>query len=451
MTDPIHSKEAEESVIGGLLASEDAWNDVSELIAEKDFYFPYNQTLFKAIGKLVADGQPVDSVTLAESLDEQQLESVGGLGGIIEIISNVPSVRNVTAYAQIVKDHATLRRLQQAGEYIQRLAESNDDPDALVDKAEAIVGRINEERDRGEGPVGMAQLLSSTMGRLDELCSTQGALTGLSTGFREIDEATTGLQDADLIIVAGRPSMGKSAFMMNLAEAALLANAGPVIVFSLEMPHEALTMRMLSGLGRVDSNKMRAGTVDQEELARVTTALSILHNKPLFIDDAGYMTPALIRSRVRKIQRVHGKPAMIVVDYLQLMSAGSKHDNRNGEITEISRQLKAMAKEFDCPVVAGSQLNRSLESRSDKRPVMSDLRESGAIEQDADVIMALYRDEVYYENTPDKGLAEVLILKQRNGPIGRKKLAFLGMYTRFEDAVPQPLQVTYSALEKEGF
>lgn len=438
MIEPIHSKEAEECVVGGLMCTAEKWDDVSEILSEEDFYFPVYALLFSTIRELLGDNQPVDVLTVAESLDETQFVGAGGLAGIMELLSNVPSASNVVAYAEIVKDHAILRSLQRTGEAITALSLSKEPTADLVDQAEALVGRLNEERDRGEGPVGMSTLLSNTMNKIDTLCANKGSLTGLTTGFGELDTMTTGLQNADLIIVAGRPSMGKSAFMMNLAEAALLVDdPGPVVAFSLEMPHDQLMVRMLSGLGRVDSKHIRSGSTSPDEMQRLMTASGILHSRPLFIDDAGYMTPTLMRSRLRKIERTHGKLGLVVVDYLQLMNTGTHSgDNRVNEISEISRSLKGIAKEFDCPVVAGSQLNRGLEQRQDKRPIMSDLRESGAIEQDADIVLALYRDEVYYDNSPDKGLAEVLILKQRNGEIGRRRLAFLGQYTRFEDIVP---------------
>jgi replicative DNA helicase len=264
------------------------------------------------------------------------------------------------------------------------------------------------------------------------LFQTKGALTGISSGFRDIDEMTSGLQPADLIIVAGRPSMGKTAFMMNIAESAVISGESPVLVFSMEMPSDSLVLRMLSSLGRIDQTKIRTGQLGDDDWPRLTSAVTLLNDKPLFIDDTPALSPNEIRSRARRVAREHGKLGVILLDYIQLMQVSGTSENRAGEISEISRSLKSIAKEFDCPVIAGSQLNRSLEQRPDKRPIMSDLRESGAIEQDADVIMAIYRDEVYHEDA-EKGIAEIIILKQRNGPIGRKKLAFVGQYTKFED------------------
>ena len=292
--------------------------------------------------------------------------------------------------------------------------------------------RIADERPSTGGPEPVRPLLTKTIERIDLLFQNKGALTGVSTGFRDIDDMTSGMQPSDLIIIAGRPSMGKTAFMMNIAEAAVISDGAPVLVFSMEMPSDSLVMRMLSSLGRIDQSKIRTGQLGDDDWPRLTSAVTLLSDKPLFIDDTPALTPNEIRSRARRVAREHGKLGMILIDYLQLMRVAGNSENRAGEISEISRSLKAIAKEFDCPLIAGSQLNRGLEQRPDKRPVMSDLRESGAIEQDADVIMAIYRDEVYHEDA-EKGVAEIIILKQRNGPIGKKKLAFAGQYTKFED------------------
>lgn len=436
MNDVIYSLEAEAGVIGGLLADSMAWDDVCEIIAPDDFYHPNHRLLFNAIGALIGSNQPVDSLTLAESLPEDDLVASGGLASIMEIIHNVPVIGNIKGYALIVKDKATLRMLQHVGRQIALMADSKEQPDELVEAAEAAIYRISDTRDRGEGPVEMGTLLEEAMSHIDALCNATDGLSGMTTGFREIDEITTGLKPGNLIIVAGRPAMGKSAFMMNLAEAALLNSDGPVLAFSLEMSRKEIMTRNLAGLARVNLGHLNKGTATADELQRIATATTVLHDKPFFIDESGYLTTSMIRARARRVVRTHGPMSMIVVDYLQLMSEPGK-ENKQQEISEISRKLKAIAKEFKCPVVAGSQLNRGVEQRPDKRPLMSDLRESGAIEQDADIVMALYRDEVYHEDSPDRGIAEVLILKQRNGPIGRKKLAFMGMYTRFEDVVPE--------------
>ena len=419
------------------MADNEAWDDVCEIVGTDDFFHPNHRLLFSAMATLVESRQPMDALTLAESLNEGDMIQVGGLGPLINMITDAPIINNVRAYAEIVRDKAIIRKIHAVGQDIMQMAaQSGESPQELLDQAESLVYAISDSGDHGEGPVHMDALLSSTMSHIDMLCETEGGITGISTGFTELDSITTGLKPGNLVIVAGRPAMGKSALMMNMAEAALLDDVGCVPVFSLEMSKNEIMLRMLAGLGRVDLGHLLSGEATPDELMRIATATGILHHKPLMIDDSGYLTPALIRARCRRIARQHGKLAMIVVDYLQLMTVPGKGDNKQQEVSEISRQLKALAKEFKCPVVAGSQLNRGLEARTDKRPLMSDLRESGAIEQDADLVLGLYRDEVYHAQTPDRGIAEVLILKQRNGPIGRKKLAFLGHYTRFEDCVP---------------
>jgi replicative DNA helicase len=339
------------------------------------------------------------------------------------------------AYAEIVQERSTVRKLITVAHEI---AESGFNPlgrssAELIDEAESRVFRIGDERPSRGGPESVRPLLAQAIEKIDELYLTKGALTGLSTGFQDLDDITNGMQPSDLVIIAGRPSMGKTALMMNIAESAVISGGKPVLVFSLEMPSHSLIMRMLSSLGRIDQGKIRTGQLGDDDWPRLTSAVTLLNDKPLFIDDTAALTPTEMRARSRRIVREHGPLGLIVVDYLQLMQISGTPENRAVEISEISRSLKSIAKEFNCPVIAGSQLNRSLEQRTDKRPVMSDLRESGAIEQDADVIMAVYRDEVYHEDTPDKGIAEIIILKQRNGPIGRKKLAFVGRYTKFED------------------
>jgi replicative DNA helicase len=333
-----------------------------------------------------------------------------------------------------VRERSTVRSLISVAHEI---ADSGFNPDGrnsatLIDEAESKVFKISDDRPSSGGPESVRPLLTRAVDRIDVLFQTKGALTGISSGFRDIDEMTSGLQPADLIIVAGRPSMGKTSFMMNIAESAAISGESPVLVFSMEMPSDSLVLRMLSSLGRIDQTKIRTGQLGDDDWPRLTSAVTLLNDKPLFIDDTAALSPNEIRSRARRVAREHGKLGMILLDYIQLMQVSGTTENRAGEISEISRSLKSIAKEFDCPVIAGSQLNRSLEQRPDKRPIMSDLRESGAIEQDADVIMAIYRDEVYHEDA-EKGIAEIIILKQRNGPIGKKKLAFVGQYTKFED------------------
>jgi replicative DNA helicase len=352
-----------------------------------------------------------------------------------ELATNTPSIANIKAYADIIRERSTLRQLIGAAT---DTAEDCFYPEGreageLLSDAEQRISNIAEGRPKIGGPQDANSLLKSTIEKIDELFNTDGSLTGLTTGFKDIDEQTSGFQKSDLIIVAARPSMGKTALAMNLVENAIMAQDKPVIVFSMEMPAESLIMRMLSSIGRINQTRIRSGNLTEEDWPKLSAAVSKLKDKPLYIDDTAALSPGEIRSRCKRIQREHGSPAMVMIDYLQLMQVPGKENNRVEEISYISRSLKTLAKEFDCPVVALSQLNRGLEQRPNKRPVNSDLRESGAIEQDADVIAFIYRDEVYNEDSPDKGVAEIIIGKQRNGPIGTSRLAFLGEFTRFED------------------
>ena len=432
---PPHSIEAERSVLGGLMLDDNAWDNISDSLVADDFYRSDHRIIYRVMADLVGKNQPLDIITISEALEGiSELENVGGLAYISDLASSTPTASNIHAYAQIVRERSTVRGLISVAHEI---ADSGFNPDGrniatLIDEAESKVFKISDDRPSSGGPESVRPLLTKAIERIDVLFQTKGALTGISSGFRDIDEMTSGLQPADLIIVAGRPSMGKTSFMMNIAESAAISGESPVLVFSMEMPSDSLVLRMLSSLGRIDQTKIRTGQLGDEDWPRLTSAVTLLNDKPLFIDDTPALSPSEIRSRARRVVREHGKLGMILLDYIQLMQVTGSSENRAGEISEISRSLKSIAKEFDCPVIAGSQLNRSLEQRPDKRPVMSDLRESGAIEQDADVIIAIYRDEVYHEDA-EKGIAEIIILKQRNGPIGRKKLAFVGPYTKFED------------------
>ena len=417
------------------MLDDNAWDNISGSLAAEDFYRSDHRIIYRVMADLVEKNHPLDIITISEALESiGELENVGGLAYISDLASSTPTASNIHAYAQIVRERSTVRSLISVAHEI---ADSGFNPDGrnsatLIDEAESKVFKISDDRPSSGGPESVRPLLTRAVERIDVLFQTKGALTGISTGFRDIDEMTSGLQPADLIIVAGRPSMGKTSFMMNIAESAAISGESPVLVFSMEMPSDSLVLRMLSSLGRIDQTKIRTGQLGDDDWPRLTSAVTLLNDKPLFIDDTAALSPNEIRSRARRVAREHGKLGMILLDYIQLMEVSGTSENRAGEISEISRSLKSIAKEFDCPVIAGSQLNRSLEQRPDKRPIMSDLRESGAIEQDADVIMAIYRDEVYHEDA-EKGIAEIIILKQRNGPIGRKKLAFVGQYTKFED------------------
>jgi len=417
------------------MLDDNAWDNISGALAAEDFYRSDHRIIYRVMADLVERNNPLDIITISEALEGiGELENVGGLAYISDLASSTPTASNIHAYAQIVRERATVRSLISVAHEI---ADSGFNPDGrnsatLIDEAESKVFKISDDRPSSGGPESVRPLLTRAVERIDLLFQTKGALTGISSGFRDIDEMTSGLQPADLVIVAGRPSMGKTSFMMNIAESAVISGESPVLVFSMEMPSDSLVLRMLSSLGRIDQTKIRTGQLGDDDWPRLTSAVTLLNDRPLFIDDTPALSPNEIRSRARRVAREHGKIGMILLDYIQLMQVSGTSENRAGEISEISRSLKSIAKEFDCPVIAGSQLNRSLEQRPDKRPIMSDLRESGAIEQDADVIMAIYRDEVYHEDA-EKGIAEIIILKQRNGPIGRKKLAFVGQYTKFED------------------
>ena len=438
---PPHSIEAEQAVLGGVMLDNMAWERVSELLSESDFYRHDHRMIFKALVRLASRNQPFDVVTLAEDLDKEGLiDQVGGLAYLGQLAKNTPSVANISAYAQIIRERSTLRQLISVSTEIADTAFNPKGMQAteVLDEAERKIFSIAESRPKTGGPEGVNSLLTKAIDRIDTLFNSEGSITGLSTGFTELDNMTSGLQPADLIIVAGRPSMGKTTFAMNLVENAVMRSDKAVLVFSLEMPGESLIMRMLSSLGRIDQTKVRSGRLDDEDWPRLTSAVNMLNDRKLFIDDTAGLSPMEMRTRARRIVREHGDLGLIMIDYLQLMRiGGASSENRTNEISEISRSLKALAKEFNVPVIALSQLNRSLEQRPNKRPINSDLRESGAIEQDADVIMFVYRDEVYHPDTQDKGIAELIIGKQRNGPIGTVRLAFQGQFSRFDDLAPE--------------
>ena len=433
---PPHSIDAEQSVLGGLLLDNESWIQVAERLSEQDFYRNDHRLIYKCIESLADDNKPYDVVTLAEWLENNgQLDQAGGLSFLAALAENTPTAANITAYADIVRERAVLRQLIRAGTDIAGSAYNTEGrtSEEILDDAERQVFEIADQHARGRiGFRVIKDLLVNALDRIDTLFQQENPITGVATGYGKFDDMTSGLQKGDLIIVAGRPSMGKTAFAVNIAEHAAIKDALPVVIFSMEMPGEQLAMRMMSSLGRIDQHKVRTGKLDDDDWPRLTSAVGLLSETKMFIDDTPALTPSELRARCRRIAREHGL-GMVVVDYLQLMSVHGTKENRATEISEISRSLKALARELSVPVVALSQLNRSLEQRQDKRPMMSDLRESGAIEQDADVIVFIYRDEVYDEDTADKGIAEIIIGKQRNGPIGRIRLTFLGQYTRFEN------------------
>ncbi len=436
---PPHSVEAEQAVLGGLLLDNGAWDRIADLVGEADFYRQDHRQILRAVALLVDAGKPADAVTVAEALRNRgELENAGGLAYLAALTGNTPSAANIRRYAEIVRERAVLRRLVDTATQIadSAYAPAGKSASQLLDEAEARVFEIAEAGHRGgAGFQKLKPLLVQAMERIDELYhrDSDSDVTGLPTGFTDLDSKTSGLQPGDLVIVAGRPSMGKTAFSLNIAESVAIDLGLPVAVFSMEMASQQLVMRMMGSVGRLDQHKLRTGRLDEDDWPRLTHALAKLDEAPLFIDETPALNALELRARARRLMRECGKLGLIVVDYLQLMSASSQGENRATEISEISRSLKALAKELHCPVIALSQLNRSLEQRPNKRPVMSDLRESGAIEQDADVILFIYRDEVYNPDSQDKGRAEVIIGKQRNGPIGTVGLTFLGQYTRFEN------------------
>jgi replicative DNA helicase len=441
---PPHSIEAEQSILGGLMLDNNVWEKIGDRLCEADFYRQEHRVLFRALLHLARKNQPFDVVTVLDVLTSTQtLDDAGGEAYLFELANNTPSVANVSAYASIVREKSVQRQLIAVATDIADTAYNPGERvlSELLDFAETKVFSIAEQTPTDGGPEAIKSILVRTVEKIDTLYHSGDAITGMATGLTDLDQLTTGLQPSDLIIVAGRPSMGKTTLAMNMAEHVAIKAGKPVLVFSMEMPADSLAMRMMSSLGRIDQHRLRTGKLDDNDWPRVTSAVHMLSEAPLYIDDTPALSPTELRARVRRLVKQCGPLGLIVVDYLQLMRvSGFKIDNRTAEISEISRSLKALAKEMQVPVIALSQLNRSLEQRHDKRPMMSDLRESGAIEQDADLICFIYRDEVYNEDTTDKGCAEIIIAKQRNGPIGKVKVAFLGQYTRFEDLAYQGYQ-----------
>ena len=436
---PPHSIEAEQAVLGSLMLDNQRWDVVAEMITDRDFYSRHHQLIFSEMHTLVSRGTPIDLITLSESLESKDLlVDVGGFAYLAELSKNTPSAINVVAYTDIIRQQAILRELISASNEIADSCYSTEGRDSteILDLAESKIFQIAESRTtQGEGPKNITEVLEATVAKIEELFQRpHDGVTGVSTGFLDLDKKTAGLQRSDLIIIAARPSMGKTTFAMNLCENAAMMQEKPVLIFSLEMPSEQIMMRMLASLSRVDQTRIRTGQLQDDDWARISSTMGLLlEKKNIYIDDSSGLTPMELRSRARRIYREHKGLSMIMVDYLQLMRVPNISENRTLEIAEISRSLKALAKELQIPVVALSQLNRSLEQRADKRPVNSDLRESGSIEQDADVIMFIYRDEVYNEASEHKGIAEIILGKQRNGPIGKVRLKFQGHFSRFDN------------------
>ncbi len=442
VTVPPNSVEAEQALLGGLMLENRAWDKVAGKVSEADFYRPDHRLIFVAIQELADRNEPRDAVTLSEFLERRdQLTEAGGLGYLGTLAKDTPSAANIVAYADIVRERALLRELIETGNDIAASAYRTEGRPAkdLVDDAERRVFEIAERGERqGAGFIRLRDVLENTVDRLDTLHQAKGDITGVPSGFKEFDQLTAGLQKGDLIIIAGRPSMGKTTMAMNIAENAAFGQKLrlPTAIFSMEMSTEQLAFRLISSLGQVNQSHLRNGRFSDEDWPRINGAIQQMSEAPLFIDDSGSLTPTELRARSRRLKREHGLE-LIVVDYLQLMQVPGTKENRATEISEISRSLKALAKELQVPIIALSQLNRSVEQRTDKKPVMSDLRESGAIEQDADLIAFIYREEVYDADTPRKGIADINVAKQRNGPTGEFRLTFRGEFTRFDNYVPE--------------
>jgi replicative DNA helicase len=436
---PPHSQDAEQAVLGGLMLDHLALEKISDVLRPEDFYRADHRKVYEAILDLSEGNKPFDAVMVAEWLSKRdQLEEAGGVPYLVELVEAVPTAANILAYAQMIRESSVLRKLIDVGTQVVQMGYRPEGRAAaeVMEFAEREIFSIADEGERlkrGFRPI--KELMTGAMDRVAELFEREEAITGHATGFKDFDEMTSGLQAGDLVIVAGRPSMGKTTFAMNIAEHVAISGKKAVAVFSMEMPGEQLALRMLSSIGRVDQTRVRTGRLDDQDWHRLTSAVGILSQTSIHIDDTPALSPSDLRSRARRLARTCDL-GVIVVDYLQLMQVPGTKENRTNEISEISRSLKSIAKELGVPVIALSQLNRSLEQRPNKRPVMSDLRESGAIEQDADLIVFIYRDEVYDKESPQKGMAEIIIGKQRNGPIGNVLLTFRGQNTRFEDYIP---------------
>jgi replicative DNA helicase len=432
---PPHSVEAEQAVLGGILIDPIAWDQIADVVTEADFYRPDHALIFSALADLAGHGKPGDMVTVSEQLERRGLlTEAGGLGYLGTLARDTPTAANVRAYAQIVRERSLLRKLVGAGREIAGSVYAGDGASArdLVDKAEQRVFEIAEQSAGArDGAQRVSALLPGLIDKIDAWHSNPDSLRGLPTGFTDFDKKTGGLRGGDLIIIAGRPSMGKTTLAVNIAEHAALSSArAAVAIFSMEMPSEQVVTRMLSSIGHVPLNGIRSGQISDDDWVRITSATGQLKEAKIFIDESPALTPTEIRARSRRIKREHGLD-LVVVDYLQLMQVPGTQENRATEIAEVSRGLKALAKELNIPVIALSQLNRGVEQRTEKKPVMSDLRESGAIEQDADMILLIYREEVYDKNTTKKGMAEIDLAKHRNGEIGTFLLTFQGAYSRF--------------------
>jgi len=444
---PPHSIEGEQAVLGGLLLSPRAFDQVADVISEADFYREDHRLIFRAINELSLKGRPCDAVTVTEWFESHGLvEQVDGGAYVSQLASSTPSAANVRAYADIVREKSILRQLIDVGAEITSDAFASDGRDSrvLLEQAEQRVFAIADQGMRSSTSfIPIQQAIKVSIEKLQELAEHEGDIIGIPTGYKDLDELTSGLQDSDLIIIAGRPSMGKTTLAMNIAESAAIKHEVGVAIFSMEMSAEQLVRRMFSSLGQIDQNRLRSGKLDDLDWPKLTSAMNLLHKSHIFIDETAALSPAELRARARRLKREHDI-GLIVVDYLQLMAVPGTKENRATEIAEISRSLKAIAKELHLPVIALSQLNRALEQRPNKRPLMADLRESGSIEQDADLIVFIYRDDVYHDDSPDKGKAEIIIAKHRNGPTDTVFLTFQGKWLRFLNYAPEHAYPHYS-------
>tara|TARA_Y100001970_G_scaffold6546_2_gene7497 strand:+ start:763 stop:2154 length:1392 start_codon:yes stop_codon:yes gene_type:complete len=452
------AREAEKAVLGGLMLETERFDSVILKISDQDFHGKDHQLIFESMGELINENKPLDPLTVSEKLDSKNLlNKIGGKDYLIALATETPTAANLEAYAEIIRQRSVARQLMKANSEIAELINNPQGMDgfSLLDEAERRIFSLNEEANRSQSSIrSMKELIPKSIDTLHQLAESGSKLLGSSTGFKAIDNKLQGLQDGDLIVVAGRPSMGKTAFAMNIAENVLVnndENTGAVLVFSLEMPAESLTTRLLSGMSKLDQQDVRSGKLDNKQVTQVVEQSKRLRELPLYIDDSSLLSPMELRARARRINRLEPNGlSLVVVDYLQLMQIPGSLENRVNQISEISRSLKSLAKELNVPVLALSQLNRAVEQRTDKRPMMADLRDSGAIEQDADVILFIYRDEVYNEDSDQGNKAEIIIGKQRNGPIGKTYLTFLKQYARFEDFVPDdrlPEEGLYSKFE----
>ena len=436
---PPHSIEAEQSLLGGLLIDNEALDKVADVVSVSDFYRQDHQIIYQHIHQLIERSQPADIVTVGESLESNaELNTVGGLEYLGLLAENTPTAANIRGYAQIVRERSIMRNLVQVGTEIvdSALSPQGRDAQQLLDESESKIFQIAEAgKNNRIGFTDIKELLPQVAERIDQLFQRDNPsdVTGVPTGYKDLDMMTSGLQPGDLVIIAGRPSMGKTSLALNIAEYVAIDTGLPAAIFSMEMSSTQLVSRLIGSVGKLNQHKMRTGQLDDNDWEKLSYALGQLNEAPIFIDEGSALNPYEVRARARRLHKQCGKLGLVVIDYLQLMGTAGSSENRATEISEISRSLKSLAKELNVPVVALSQLNRSVEQRPDKRPVMSDLRESGAIEQDADVIMFIYRDEVYNPESPDKGVAEIILAKQRNGPVGRVKLTFLGEFTKFEN------------------